>query len=126
MNPARCPRHMLPMLMKSVVPALSHTEWKVRRAALVALAMVAEGCVDPEGRLGHVAASAAATFEGGYNATLHSFVAWAAFSLSVMATCQDAHPICRSAACWCLGQWSQHLKPHILTYAPPTQLWRSV
>lgn len=47
MNPARCPRHMLPMLMKSVVPALSHTEWKVRRAALVALAMVAEGCVDP-------------------------------------------------------------------------------
>ena len=36
---------------------------------------------------------------------------------------QDAHPICRSAACWCLGQWSQHLKPHILTCVLALRRW---
>ena len=40
-------QHMLPALMESVMPALTHAQWKVRRAALVALAMVAEGCVEP-------------------------------------------------------------------------------
>ena len=29
------------------MPALKHPDWKVRRAAMVALAMVAEGCAEP-------------------------------------------------------------------------------
>ena len=79
-----------PMLQQATEYMSSQTDAKRRRAGLIALGLVAEGCeANARDQLPQVLPI-------------------------ILQAAQDPEPVVREAACFCVGQFSEHLKPDII------------
>ena len=84
-------KHVWPPMVQQAMEYMgSQTDPKRRRAGLISLGLVAEGC------------------ESQAREQLPQILPL------ILQAAQDAEPVVREAACFCLGQYSEHLKPDII------------